>query len=354
MKKEVWKRLFSVLKTDRLFGRQLPTDLASYQPKPRHIRLEVSSKCQLKCSLCITGLRLTRQKGNSIGWGNLSLDTFKKLIKQNPSIQSIEISNYGEIFLNPELPEIIKYAFQKKIKLSAINGVNLNHLPLGMAETLVKYQFYKLKVSIDGTTQEAYQIYREGGNLQQILDNIEQINHFKEKYNAKYPKLKWQFIIFGHNEHQILEAKKIAEELNMDFKAKFNYTPKKFPIQNPEKIKQDTLQDVSNINEYEEKNQQLYSPACLQLWTAPQINWDGKLLGCCVNHFGDFGNVLQDGLTQSLQSEKYQYAKAMLLGEKPPREDIPCTKCKRYQKVKKLPFRESLQRELQEKDIKHQ
>lgn len=353
MKKEVWKKLSSVLKTDKIFRKPLPQNLASYHPKLKHIRLEASSKCQLKCSLCITGLRLTRQKENTIGWGNLSLQTFKTIIDQNPQLKSIEISNYGEIFLNPELTEIIKYAYQKKVRLSAINGVNLNYLPEGMAETLVKYQFYKLKVSIDGTTQETYEIYRKAGKLQQVLDNIAQINFFKEKYNSKFPKLKWQFIIFGHNEHQILEAKQLANELNMGFKAKFNYAPKKFPIKNPEKIKQDIAQEVSSVAEYEEKNQTLYSPACLQLWTAPQVNWDGKLLGCCVNHFGDFGNVLEQGLTQSLQSEKYQYAKAMVLGEKPPREDIPCTQCKRYQKVKKMPFREALQRELQEKNTKY-
>jgi MoaA/NifB/PqqE/SkfB family radical SAM enzyme len=348
MKKTIWKKLSSSLNS-KVFTKKLPENLAQYQPKLTHIRLEASSKCQLKCSLCITGLRLTRQKDNAVGWGNLSLETFKTILKQNPTLRSIEISNYGEIFLNPELPDIIQYAFQKRVRLSAMNGVNLNHLPKGMAEILVKYKFYKLKASIDGTSQETYQIYREGGNLENVLANIQEINHFKEKYNSKYPKLKWQFIIFGHNEHQILEARLMAQDLNMGFKAKFNYSPKEFPIKNPEKIKQDIAQEVSSVEEYEEKNQTLYSPACLQLWTAPQVNWNGKLLGCCVNHFGDFGNVLEHGLQNSLQSEKYQYAKAMVLGEKPAREDIPCTHCKRYQKVKKMPFREALLRTLREK-----
>ncbi len=346
MKKAVWKKLYLSLNTKLKRQACLPSRLAQFQPPLKHIRLEASSKCQLKCPLCITGIRSTRAQGNAVGWGNLRLSTFQKIIQENPSIKYIELSNYGEIFLNPELPEIIKYAYQKRIRLSAINGVNLNYLPEGMAETLVKYQFYKLKVSIDGTSQDTYQIYRKAGKLDNVLENIRAINTFKEKYNSKYPKLKWQFIIFGHNEHQILEAKTLAEELNMGFKPKFNYDPQHFPVKNPEKIKQDIEQEVSSVAEYEEKNQQLYSPACLQLWTAPQINWDGKLLGCCVNHFGDFGNVLEEGLETCLNSEKYQYAKAMVLGEQPARDDIPCSQCKRYQRVKQLPFREALENAL--------
>lgn len=37
----------------------------------------------------------------------------------------------------------------------------------------------------------------------------------------------------------------------------------------------------------------------------PQINWDGKLLGCCLNFWGDFGgNAFEQGLERILTSEK--------------------------------------------------
>ncbi|NJK84455.1 MAG: hypothetical protein HC912_12370 [Saprospiraceae bacterium] len=103
---------------------------------------------------------------------------------------------------------------------------------------------------------------------------------------------------------------------------------------------------VANIEEYERQQKKLYSPACLQLWTSPQVNWDGKLLGCCVNHFGDFGNVFEEGLPQLLQSERYVYAKQMLLGEKPARPDIPCTACNRYKRVLQMPFKKHLMEQL--------
>src|SRR5262249_28089667 len=63
----------------------------------------------------------------------------------------------------------------------------------------------------------------------------------------------------------------------------------------------------------------------------PTINWNGKLLGCCKNHWGDFGaNIFRDGLVSSVNNEKMSYARAMLLGQAPPRYGIPCTTCPLY------------------------
>lgn len=116
------------------------------------IRLEASSKCQLKCPLCMTGTGETKTGDKPIGWGHLKFADFQKFILENPQIQEIELSNYGEIFLNPEILDIIQFAFERKVSLSALNGVNLNHLKEEVAEALVKYQFGKIKVSIDGAS----------------------------------------------------------------------------------------------------------------------------------------------------------------------------------------------------------
>ncbi len=306
------------------------------------VRLEVSSKCQLLCPLCITGLGLTRKENTksqqTVSWGNLRFADFKSFVLKNPQIKTYEISNYGEIFLNKELPEILQFAYQKRLKLIANNGVNLNTLSDEMAEALVKYKFYKLKVSVDGASQETYRIYRKGGDYEKVIANIKKINFYKEKYNSEYPKLKWQFIIFGHNEHELPMARLQARELGMGFKPKLNFRTKKFAVKDAEFVKKESCLGVATLEEYEEKNKKMYSPACMQLWTAPQVNWDGKLLGCCVNNFSDFGNVFEEGLDTLLKSEKYVYTKQMLMGQKPLRDDLPCTHCKRMKTIEKRPI----------------
>ena len=68
--------------------------------KPSRIRIDVSTVCQLKCPCCPTA---SGGIAKFIGSGFLKFRDFKKLIDRNPWIEVIELSNWGEIFLNPDL-----------------------------------------------------------------------------------------------------------------------------------------------------------------------------------------------------------------------------------------------------------
>jgi len=251
------------------------------------VRIEASSLCQLKCPLC------PNTKGDTkkvIGHGYLKFSNFKKFVDENRWIKNIELSNWGEIFLNPELKDIIKYGYVKKVNLTAFNGVNLNTASEDVLEDLVKYKFKLISVSIDGCSNGTYSIYRKGGDFNRVISNVEKINYYKRRHGSAFPYLVWQFVIFGHNEHEINEARRRAGELNMSFNVVFNALSDTYSsIKNKELVYKET--GVSSIEEHKNKFGVIYDRHCLQLWSAPQINWDGKLLGCCVNQWGDYGNV---------------------------------------------------------------
>lgn len=295
----------------------------------KKIRLETSSICQLKCPEC------PQNKGDlgAIGQGYLKSKDFRKFVNDYPSFRDIEISNYGEIFLNPDLGKILEYAYEKDIRLTAENGVNLNTADDGILEMLVKYRVRSMYLSLDGASRDTYKVYRAGGDFDKVIANIKKINQFKERYGSKYPKLTWQFIVFGHNEHEIPQAKKMAAELGMDFKPKLNAHAEYSPIKDKDYVRREI--GVSSRDEYEKKTGNIYKFPCYQLWFSPMINWDGKLLGCCLNEWEDFGNVFESGLKSCVSNEKYSYMKQMLLGKKKEREDMPCLKCAVYPKVKK-------------------
>jgi len=94
---------------------------------------------------------------------------------------------------------------------------------------------------------------------------------------------------------------------------------------------------ISN-DAYERKHNRAAQPMCSQLWLTPQVNWDGKLLGCCINRWGDFGNVFSSSLVSVLRSSRYRYAKKMLLGEVPPDKSIPCFYCPTYKRLQSEKF----------------
>ncbi|MFC1594756.1 hypothetical protein ACFL38_05455 [Candidatus Omnitrophota bacterium] len=306
--------------------------------QPRKIRIDASTVCQLRCPSCPTA---SGETGERLGSGFLKFKDFKSLIDKNPQVSSIELSNWGEIFLNKELIEIMRYAYKHNVALHANNGANLNAVGQETLNALVKYRFRTLSVSLDGASQGTYSQYRIRGNFDQVIDNIRIINAAKYRYKTRYPLLNWQFVPFGHNEHEISKAREMAKELNMSFHVKLsweNLYDKTFsPIKNRELIRKETGLGVATRGEYRKKYKEEYvlRYCCLKMWTDPQINYDGRLLGCSMNYWGDYGNVFENGLEHCFNSEKINYARAMLLGKQMSKKDIPCTQCKVYKSIAK-------------------
>ncbi len=304
---------------------------------PGRIRLDASTVCQLKCPCCPT---TSGQIAKHLKSGFLKFDDFRKLVDDNPQVRLIELSNWGEALLNPQLAQILQYAYGKGISLTLGNGANLNTVKPQVLESLVKYQLRLITCSIDGASPGTYSTYRVGGDFNRVIGNIELINEFKQKYHSPYPELNYQFIAFGHNEHEIQQARALAARLNMRFSLKMNwddlYDTPFSPVRDHELIARESGLGVATRAEYREKfgHEYLQKPICAEMWTAPQVNFDGKVVGCCVNYWDDYGNAFTEGLLKVLNNERMRYARLMLLGKAQARADIACTTCKFYQAMK--------------------
>jgi len=268
--------------------------------------------------------------------GYLTADKFKKFVDENSVIKKIELSNQGEVFLNPDLYEIIRYAYEKGISVSVNNGANLNNVEDRVFEALVKYKVRSIICAIDGAAAETYKKYRAGGDFDAVIDNIKRINFYKSKYHSKYPLLHWQYIVFGHNELEIPQAKKMARELRMSFKPIIPWDSTISPVNNKEFVKRETGLEFKGINDDIENQETSYHLfiLCTQLWNYPQIQWNGDMLGCCCNDRGNFGNVFEQSFLDVLNNESMNYARGMLRGVVAGREDIPCSTCVFYQIMK--------------------
>ncbi len=182
-------------------GESSPALRTNFQPiLTSAIRLEACSACQLRCPSCPTTTGHTEEV---VGKSALKLADFVKLIDDNPWIGSIELSNYGELFLNPELLGIFRHAYERNVTLEFANGANFNHVRDEVLEGLVRYRVANVTCAIDGASQETYKRYRVRGNYDRVIDNIRRVNHFKRTLGSELPHLSWQFIAFGHNQHEI-------------------------------------------------------------------------------------------------------------------------------------------------------
>lgn len=296
---------------------------------PACLTIDANASCQLRCPTCLT---TSREGLPVVGKGYLKLSNLKNLLEANPQITEVYFNNRGEMFLNPEFLSIMEYLFQKNISMTNHSGVNLNTVSEGVLEGLVKYRFRHLLCSIDGATKETYRLYRVGGDFERVIENIRIINRCKQQYGSECPRLTWQFVVFGHNEHEIPLARQMARELNMAFVPKLSWDAEISPIRNREFVLAETGWSATTREEFKSATGKSYlHKNCHDLWLTPRINWDGMVLGCCWNTSAALGgNAFSDGYVASINSERINYARRMLMGQAAPRQDIACSECPMY------------------------
>lgn len=295
--------------------------------RPASICVEATTRCQLACPGCMTAARTIASVSGS---GYLRASSFLGILENAPWVRHVELSNNGEMFLNPELAEIIRIAAERDVRLTAANGVNLNHATDEVLEAMVRHGFYGMAVSLDGVSQEVYSQYRRRGDIGRVFANIEKINSLKKKYDTPYPYMVWQFVVFAHNEHEMVAAAFQARRYGMAIRYKLQWNDDYSPLKNPDMARK--IMGAATRAEFEAKHDIHYmAPACLQLWKRPIFNWDGAVIGCCKNWWAHFeGNALKDGVEVAVNGEGIAAARRALQGKAELPEDSPCARCEVY------------------------
>lgn len=301
---------------------------------PRHIQIDASAHCQLACQSCPTA---SGAAAAALGAGHLDPRQFEALLDANPGLREVELSNYGEMFLNPRLAEILRIAWERKVALHADNGVNLNFASEPALDALVRYACRSLTCSIDGASAGTYRQYRVNGDFDRVLGHIRRINQLKRERHTGFPFLRWQFIVFGHNQHEIGAARRLAAGLDMKFYPKIPWDDALSPIRDGELVRIEMGGPAITRAEYHRLTGRDYMRGiCTQLWRAPVLNWDGRVTGCCRNFWGEFGgNAFTDGLDAAVNGERIARARDMLMGRAPGRGDLPCDTCDLYHTMRR-------------------
>jgi MoaA/NifB/PqqE/SkfB family radical SAM enzyme len=121
--------------------------------------------------------------------------------------------NYGEPTANLQTPEFIKLA-----KAYLIQTVLSTNLSVGRfdAEAYVASGLDFMYLSIDGATQPVYEQFRQNGRIELAYENMRKLVEAKKRLGTRTPILRWQYLAFEHNEHEIPLALERAKELGVD------------------------------------------------------------------------------------------------------------------------------------------
>lgn len=276
---------------------------------PFSLSVEPVNYCNLHCPQCPTGLaQITRPKGF------MPLDVFEALLSQLAgSLSYMSLFFQGEPFLHPQLPEFARQAKLRGI-FSAVS-TNGHFLTNEMARRTVESGLDRLIVSVDGASQEVYEKYRIGGNLQLVLDGIQRILSWRGRMGLSHPLLEMQFIVFGVNESEIERMKSLKESLGAD--RLVLKTAQVYDYQNGS----DFLTSLPRFSRYKKSPEGDYRIKnrfpnhCWRMWSGAVVTEDGKVLPCCFDKDAEhvMGNIHQQPFSEIWKGERYKAFRLQVL-----------------------------------------
>ncbi len=290
--------------------------------RPYSIFLDPVNLCPLQCPLCGTGLRQQAREKRK-----MSLAEFKRYVKPlERFLYEIKFFNYGEPFLNPDLPDMIAYAVGRKI-LTQVN-TNLNVLQAEYAQRVVDAGLNTLVVSFDGLSQEAYGAYRRGGDIEIVKRNISLFNRLKQERNSRCPKIVLQYLVNRFNENEIEAAREYARGEN----AELFLSPIMIDVQNAEQrsqwLPQNNAYCLYDLDK-KIKKKTVHDKKCGFLWNNVVINVDGGVAPCCHLYHPnmDFDNLNRSSFSAVWNGKKYRSARRIFREKKIHGQTLACERC---------------------------
>ena len=331
---------------------------------PFKLKIECSSLCNLKCTMCPLSVGLKRKQGH------LTFKNFKYIFDQvNPPY--LNLTGIGEPFLNPDLFKIIKYAKERNtmVKLDT-NATLLNKENSGK---ILGTGIDIISTSMDGVDKKSYEKIRIGAKFDLVKGNIKEL--VKERNRQNYPsKIHMFFVLQEGNIQDLPKFIRLGEELGVDYIAGsfvvtlgknenkgnkiFNYKEdvKKLIKETRELIKQARIEvGVEPLLRYleTETNKKFYNEKtpCYMPWYSTFITWDGFVNPCdfsCDNEIV-FGNVFKKPFKEIWNNKKIQDFRMKLLKNR--RNINLCRGCSvdetyienEMLKISKIPFVKILQ-----------
>ena len=288
---------------------------------PITVSIEPTTACNLRCPECPSGLRsFTRDTGN------LKEDFFRKTIDElHRQLMCLIFYFQGEPYINPKFLEMVQYAHKKGIyTITSTNGHFLND---ENARKTIESGLDRLVISVDGTTQETYEQYRIGGQLEHVLQGARNIVKWKKQMGAHHPHIIFQFLVVRPNEHQIPEIFRLAKEIGVDEVKLKSAQVYDYEQGNP------LIPTQQKYARYRENKDGTWSVKnalanhCWKLWHACVITWDGMVVPCCFDKDAEhrLGDLRKTSFRDLWKGSAYHaFRKSILVG----RDQIDiCTNC---------------------------
>ena len=253
---------------------------------PKTYQIEVFAGCNLKCPLCHAG---RREIGRDTKF--LHLDDFKAIFdKIKPHAEFVYLHIWGEPTLNKHLVDMVSYVKQQKPSCVTNVSTHGNGLSRQYAFDLIGAGLGQLIVSIDGSNQQTYEMYRVGGRFDEALSFLK----FASEAKAE---LKSNVLLIA----QCIQMKQTLPEYEQ-FKKLVGFEGV-FPVFKPIYIGGYGIDYRDFVSEGVEVQKPTLS-SCTALDDVVAIQADGTVIPCCLYPAPaagiDLGSIFKQGLDEIL------------------------------------------------------
>ena len=264
--------------------------------------------------------------------GNLKAENFNRWLNQlAPTLSYLNFYFQGEPFIHNEILQFIAKASAAGIYTST--STNAHFITEKKAQEIVQSGLDRILISIDGTTQEVYEQYRVHGSLQKVLDGTKHLVEARKNLNSKTPHIIFQFLVVRPNEHQIDEAKQLANEYQVD-EIRFK-TAQVYNYENGNPL----IPTIEKYSRYKRLSNGKFivksslDNHCWRMWSGAVVTWDGKVVPCCFDKDAthEMGNLSKEDFNAIWKGKTYStFRKQLLKGRK---EIDICKNCSEGTKV---------------------
>lgn len=244
------------------------------------------------------------------------METYEMVLQKAPLDYILKSSLYmfGEPLLNKNIYTMIKAMTDRGIPTSI--STNFHAFNENLADDMIDSGLTWMLACIDGATQESYEKYRVGGDLERVKRNLRILTDKKKAAGAKFPIVEVQSVIFDHNLGEQDQIRDMCLALGVD-----RFTSK---------------QDVLTQLDYSEGKSVMSPPKhpCYFLYGSFMVDYDGIVTPCCLGRY-DFGNLMESSFDEIWNNEKFVAARRWFASgftEKDESLDLPCYNCPLFMK----------------------
>ena len=291
---------------------------------PRHVLIEPTLECNIKCPLCPSPQNLNPRKKQ---YDSMSFSDFKKVVDNCRDIlYRVYLTFSGEPLLNRQLGEMIEYLTQRGIV--SMVSTNATLMTKSRAKEIIDAGLDYLIISFDGFSKRSFEAFRSGANFERTLANIENFSTMKKMLGSRKPYVDIQWIANRLNETEIKQAEQYFDELDGidEFHVKsMSLNEHIYSEKEIEDYKKNFLPARRKIRvQYINKERSKETRGCSAL-LSPVILANGDMTICCIDFKGEYvvGNILDASLRELWRSKEYR-----CLREKANRFGLPiCERC---------------------------